>query len=227
MTKIIERSIIILLFIIKHIFLSKKLDINEEETLWLSLFPKAYSESLLPAAKKNKISPYLVWSIMKAETQFKADAISPVGAVGLMQFMPYTSIKVAPILKQSYISSKLFEPDTAVQYGASYLKKLSDELGGQLHLTAAAYNGGPHRVKLWLRNLKKESGPAIESDIFIEHIPFVETRTYVKRVLNFYLAYQKLYEEKFDLKSSSWLIEPLNYKIQEPISLKEEWPVLK
>ena len=127
-------------------------------------------------------------------------------------------------MQDSFEAGKLFNPETAVQYGARYLKKLSDELGGEMHLVAAAYNGGPHRVKLWLRNLKKSNEPNVNSDVFIEHIPFNETRTYVKRVLNYYLAYQKLYDDKFDMKSAKWLTEPLVYNIKEPISLKEEWP---
>lgn len=203
---------------------AKKLNLNEEETLWYSLLPRAYAPKLTSEAQKNKINPYLVWSIMKSETQYKPDAISPVGAVGLMQFMPYTSKKVAPLVQDTFEPSKLFNPDVAIQYGARYLKKLSDELGGEMHLVAAAYNGGPHRVKLWLRNLKKPNEPNVSSDVFIEHIPFNETRTYVKRVLNYYLAYQKLYDDKFDMRSARWLTEPLIYNIKEPISLKEEWP---
>ena len=203
---------------------AKKLNLVDEETLWLSLLPRAYGPKLTSEAQKNKINPYLIWSIMKSETQYKPDAISPVGAVGLMQFMPYTSKKVAPLVQDTFEPGKLFNPETAVQYGATYLKKLSDELGGEMHLVAAAYNGGPHRVKLWLRNLKKPNEPNVNSDVFIEHIPFNETRTYVKRVLNYYLAYQKLYDDKFDMKSAKWLTEPLVYNIKEPISLKEEWP---
>lgn len=203
---------------------AKKLNLTDEETLWLSLLPRAYGPKLTAEALKNKINPYLIWSIMKSETQYKPDAISPVGAVGLMQFMPYTSKKVAPLVQDAFEPAKLFNPEVAVQYGARYLKKLSDELGGEIHLVAAAYNGGPHRVKLWLRNLKKPNAPNVASDVFIEHIPFNETRTYVKRVLNYYLAYQRLYEDKFDMKSAKWLTEPLNYNIKEPISLKEEWP---
>lgn len=204
---------------------AKKLNLTDDETLWLSLLPRAYAPKLTAEAMKNKINPYLIWSIMKSETQYKPDAISPVGAVGLMQFMPYTSKKVAPLVQDTFEAAKLFNPDVAVQYGARYLKKLSDELGGEIHLVAAAYNGGPHRVKLWLRNLKKPNEPNVTSDVFIEHIPFNETRTYVKRVLNYYLAYQRLYDDKFDMKSAKWLTEPLVYNIKEPISLKEEWPV--
>lgn len=202
---------------------SKKLNLQEEELLWKSLFPKAFESKTKVEAQKNKINPFFIWSIMKAETQFKTDAISPVGAVGPMQFMPYTSKKVAALLKDEFNPNKLFDPDHAVRYGAKYLRKLSDELGENIHYVAAAYNGGPHRVKLWLKN-QKDGEFNLDNDIFIEHIPFNETRTYVKRVLNFYLAYNKLYDEKFDPKQMRWLISNSPYTLKEPISLKEEWP---
>jgi soluble lytic murein transglycosylase len=207
--------------------MSKKLNMAEEELLWKSLFPRAYENHVRKEARKFKISDYLVWSIMKAETQFKADAISPVGAVGLMQFMPYTSKKVAQLLDDEFNPDKLFEPQHAIRYGARYLRKLSDELGNNLHYVAAAYNGGPHRVKLWLKNQKDENGNNLDNDVFIEHIPFNETRTYVKRVLNFYFAYNKLYEKKIEKTKSDWLIQNSKYFLKEPLSLKEEWPGIK
>lgn len=205
----------------------KKLDIRTEPTLWNSLYPRAYEVHVEKEAKKRKIHPYLIWSIMKAETQYKANAISPVGAVGLMQFMPYTSQKVATLLKEDYQSNQLFNPETAIKYGAMYLKKLSDELGGEFPLIAAAYNGGPHRVKLWLKNFKESrtADTDMEYDVFIEHIPFAETRTYVKRVLSYNLTYQKLYEDKLDAKTSGWIIGKIPFKLTEPFVLKEEWPI--
>jgi soluble lytic murein transglycosylase len=202
----------------------KKLNLKEEPLLWKALFPKAYDASVQAEAKKREVSPYLIWSIMKAETQYKYDAVSPVGAFGLMQFMPYTSQKVAVLLNEENKVDQLFEPEVAIKFGATYLKKLSDELGGQLPLIAAAYNGGPHRAKLWMKNFKQPDNSNMEFDMFIEHIPFNETRTYVKRVLSYYLSYQKLYEEKLDYRSSKWLIEKNSFKLKEPISLKEEWP---
>lgn len=202
----------------------RKLNLKSDPLLWGSLFPKAYESSVESEAKKRKVQPYLIWSIMKAETQYKYDAISPVGAVGLMQFMPYTSQKVAIMLNEEHDTENMFDPETAVKYGATYLRKLSDELGGQFPLVAAAYNGGPHRVKLWLRNFKEKDGTNMEYDMFVEHIPFNETRTYVKRVMSFVLTYQKLYEDKLDYKSSKWLVEKIPFKLKEPIVLKEEWP---
>lgn len=202
----------------------RKLNLQDEPLLWKSLYPLAFEKDVREQASKRAISPYLVWSIMKAETQYKHDAISPVGALGLMQFMPYTSQKVAIMLKEEHRSEMLFDPSVAVRYGAMYLKKLGDELGGQLPLMAAAYNGGPHRVKLWLRNLKQRDGSNLDFDVFVEHIPFNETRTYTKRVISFYLTYHKLYEEKLDYKATKWLIEKNPFQIKEPILLKEEWP---
>ncbi len=196
----------------------KKLSLKDDELLWKSLYPKAFDLSVQSEAGLRKINPYLIWSIMKAETQYKPDAISPVGAVGLMQFMPYTSFKVAHLLKEDHEVKQLFEPDQAVKFGAMYLKKLSVEFKDQLPLVAAAYNGGPHRVKLWMRNLGE-----MDFDEFVEHIPFAETRTYVKRVLSFHTTYQKIYDDKLDPKKLQWLIEKNQYKLAQPISLKEEW----
>lgn len=215
----------------------KKLSLKDDELLWKAIYPKAYQSSVFSEAIRRKISPYIVWSIMKAETQYKADAISPVGAVGLMQFMPYTSIKVAELIKdKKHDPSDLFKPDQAIQYGAAYLRKLAIEFDDQIPLMAAAYNGGPHRVKFWLRNQRQvdearstasdEDQNAFKNlyyDEFIEHIPFSETRTYVKRVLSFFATKQKLYEDKLDIKKFKYLIERNPFQIKEPISLKEEW----
>lgn len=202
----------------------KNLNNNDEPLLWGALFPKAYEPAVSKEARKRKINPYLLWSIMKAETQYRSDAISPVGAVGLMQFMPYTSKKVALILKEDFQSQQLLEPESAIKYGAAYIKKLSDEFNGQYPLVAAAYNGGPHRVKLWLSNYKDINNTNMDYDIFIEHIPFNETRSYVKRVVSYMLTYQKLYDDKLDAKSTKWIIEKIPYKLQEKFLLKEEWP---
>ncbi len=198
----------------------KKISLRDDDLLWKSIYPRAYQVNVSAESENRKISPNLIWSIMKAETQYKQDAISPVGAVGLMQFMPYTSQKVALLIKEQHDLQNLFKPEIAIQYGAAYLKKLSVEFDGQLPLIAAAYNGGPHRVKLWLRNFGE-----IDFDVFIEHIPFVETRTYVKRVLSFYVTYQKIYDEKIDFKKIKFLTEKNPYQIKEPISLKEEWDI--
>ncbi len=194
------------------------LQIKADPVMWGSLYPEAYKTKVFQYAEKRKIDPYLILSIMRAETRYKSDAISPVGAVGLMQFMPYSAQKVADITDQKIQTEQLFSPEKSIEFGAAYLKKLSLELDNQKPLVAAAYNGGPHRVKAWMRNLGQ-----LEFDKFIEHIPFVETRTYVKRVLTYRATYDKLYNKSIELDKYTYLLNPIPMKLKEPISLKEEW----
>jgi len=199
------------------------LSIKNEPLLWGALFPEAYKDSVFKYAEQRKVDPYLVLSIMRAETQFKADAISPVGAVGLMQFMPYSAKKVSMLMDQPDIQTEsLFTPDNSINYGATYLKKLSVEMDYQKPLVAAAYNGGPHRVKAWLKNIG-----SIDYDKFIEHIPFAETRTYVKRVLTFRATYDKLYSKSLDSEKYKYLLQPVPVKVEGQLSLKEEWDQFK
>lgn len=192
--------------------------VKADPVMWAALFPEAYKDTVFQYAEKRKIDPYLIWSIMRAETQYKSDAISPVGAVGLMQFMPYSAQKVADIMDQKIQTAQLFAPEKSIEFGAAYLKKLSLEMDNQKPLVAAAYNGGPHRVKVWMKNLGQ-----LEFDKFIEHIPFAETRTYVKRVLTYRATYDKLYNKSIEHEKYSYLLAPIPMKLKEPISLKEEW----
>ena len=194
------------------------LQVKADPVMWSSLYPEAYKEKVFQYAEKRKIDPYLILSIMRAETQYKSDAISPVGAVGLMQFMPYSAQKVADIMDQKIQTDQLFAPEKSIEFGAAYLKKLSLEMDNQKPLVAAAYNGGPHRVKSWIKNLGQ-----LEFDKFIEHIPFSETRTYVKRVLTYRATYDKLYNKAIEHEKYSYLLSPIPMKLKEPISLKEEW----
>lgn len=194
------------------------LQVKADPVMWASLYPEAYKTKVFEYAEKRKIDPYLILSIMRAETQYKSDAISPVGAVGLMQFMPYSAQKVADIMDQKIQTDQLFTPEKSIEFGAAYLKKLALEMDNQKPLVAAAYNGGPHRVKSWIKNLGQ-----LEFDKFIEHIPFAETRTYVKRVLTYRATYDKLYNKAIEHEKYSYLLNPIPMKLKEPISLKEEW----
>lgn len=183
-----------------------------------SLYPQAYADFVNRQSNRRQIDPYFLWSLMRAETQYKSDAISPVGAVGLMQFMPYTQDKVASLLGEEAKTSDLFDPEVSVRYGAAYIKKLAIEFDQQIPLMAAAYNGGPHRVKTWLKKLG-----SLDYDAFIEHIPFAETRTYVKRVLTFHSIYEKIYKKQVKEDELKYLLKAIPYKAPEVSPLKEEW----
>lgn len=150
-------------------------------------FPMAYKTQVQKNAQEQKLNPAIIFGLIRRESAFNKNAHSPVGARGLMQIMPKTGQQIARELKEKWSNkNKLFEPVTNVKYGAYYYKKLLDRFGGHYALAAAAYNAGPHRVNRWLPVDHK-----VAADIWIETIPFTETRAYVSAVLTYALIYQK------------------------------------
>lgn len=172
--------------------------------LWEYAYPKAWSSFVVPSAKNAGVDEDLVWSIMRAESHYRAEARSPVGASGLMQIMPFTGERVARDLlgMQGFETGALLEPETNVRLGARYLRRLQDKVGPNLPLIAAGYNAGPHRVQAWLSGFG-----TLRMDEFIEHIPFVETRNYVKKVSRNFQIYRLLYRD--DRGSLQWLVKPV------------------
>ena len=147
-------------------------------------FPKAFDKKINQHAKNQAINPAWAFSIARRESSFMTDARSPVGAKGLMQLMPNT----AKQLKRGSVSRKyLYNAENNIKLGTKYLRKLLDKNKGNQILATASYNAGPYRVKKWLKN-----SSAMPADIWIETIPFKETRNYVKSVL----AYQEIYQHK-------------------------------
>lgn len=185
--------------------------------LWELAYPRAYGDSVEKYTKKFTVPEELVWGIMRAESSYRRDAISPVGALGLMQVMPFTGHKVASLLgDKEFKAPMLLESETAVKMGSRYLKRLMDRFDNTIPLVAAGYNAGPHRVKNWL-----VSFGSLETDEFIEHIPFLETRNYVKRVVSNAYVYAKLYGNKKDL--FPYLSEPVPVKVNAELVGKENW----
>lgn len=187
------------------------------KSLWESAYPKAYRNLVEKWASKESVAEELVWAIMKQESQFKKEAISPVGALGLMQVMPMTGYKMSKLRSDSSFSpTQLLQPPKAIEMGAAYLKRLSKKMKDNYALVAAAYNAGPHRVDLWSKSFGH-----LDADEYIEHIPFAETRNYVKKVITNMQTYQELYKGKKDLIVD--LNKPFDYEIKGPLSLREDW----
>lgn len=150
-------------------------------------FPIKYFDHIKVNADRQDLDPAIVFGLIRRESAFKVDARSPVGARGLMQIMPKTGKQIARELKERWGSvNSLLNPEINVKYGTFYYKKLLEQFDGHYALAAAAYNAGPHRVKRWL----PEDEP-IAADIWIETIPFKETRGYVSAVLTYALIYQR------------------------------------
>lgn len=150
-------------------------------------FPMAYKEQVQQNAKSQQLNPAIIFGLIRRESAFNKNAQSPVGARGLMQIMPKTGQQIARELKEKWKSkNELLNPSTNLKYGAYYYKQLLNQFDGHYALAAAAYNAGPHRVNRWLPAAK-----SMAADIWIETIPFNETRNYVSAVLTYALIYQK------------------------------------
>ncbi len=149
-------------------------------------FPLDFINQVRRYASAQRIDPAYVYGIIRRESAFDERARSPVGARGLMQLMPATARRVARQLKERWRSATVLEnADTNVRYGTAYFRSLLEDLGGHFVLATAAYNAGPHRVKRWL------PVETLPGDIWIETIPFRETRRYVRAVLAYAVIYHK------------------------------------
>ena len=153
-------------------------------------FPLAFENEITDSSNAYKINPAWAFAIARRESSFMADANSSAGAKGLMQVMPATAKQ---LYKRKVTNKHLMNANENIKLGTKYLKRLLDRHDGNQVLATAAYNAGPYRVKSWLKGL--ESMPA---DIWIETIPYKETREYVKSVM----AYQEIYQLKVGQKKS-------------------------
>ncbi len=157
--------------------------------LWNQLtvrFPLAYQEQVFKVASATQVEPTFIYAIARQESAFDERAKSPVGAMGLMQLMPQTAQFTAKTygFKHS-AASDLLDAEHNMRLGSHYLKHLLGKFDGNRILAAAAYNAGPHRVSRWL----SETGKERPFDVWIETIPFFETRHYVQNVLCFSVIY--------------------------------------
>jgi soluble lytic murein transglycosylase len=154
-------------------------------------------------ARSRKLDESLVFGLVRQESRFIADAKSSAGASGLMQLMPSTAQWMArKIGMKGFNASRLEQPEVNATLGAYYLRHVLDGFGGNQVLAAAAYNAGPGRARRWC-DVKP-----LEGAIYVETIPFVETRQYVKRVMENAIYYAAVMSgEQRSLKSCLGMIE--------------------
>ena len=151
-------------------------------------FPLAHKQQIHFNAARQKVDPSWAYAVIRQESAFAPDARSPKGAMGLMQIMPSTGRLIARDLNTQLRSKmQLLDANTNIRFGISYLRKVMNRFDDNTVLATAAYNAGSQRVKSWL----PEEGQ-IAPDIWIENIPFKETRNYLKQVL----AFSAIYDER-------------------------------
>nr|WP_238432215.1 MULTISPECIES: transglycosylase SLT domain-containing protein [Aeromonas] len=149
-------------------------------------FPLPLKHTFSQMAQERTMNTSLLYAISRQESALYPLAQSPVGARGLMQLMPTTAKETASKLGVPYRNEQqLFDPAMNIRLGSAYLKRLLDVYDGNRILAAAAYNAGPGRVKRW-----RDQSADKPMDVWVESIPYKETRNYVQNVLSFDLIYQ-------------------------------------
>ncbi len=144
------------------------------------LFPEAYKEDVTRHAASYDVPREFVYGVMRRESRFTPDIKSSAGAVGLMQLMPATARQMGNELSIKAPVWRLIDSELNIKLGIRYLHFVLSRFDNNLAYAAAAYNAGPKRVKKWLQ---AGAAGALETDIWVELIPFDETRAYVQAVL--------------------------------------------
>ena len=147
-------------------------------------FPVLYRPEVAKASTSNRIDPAWVFGVMRRESAYIADVKSSAGARGLMQLMPNTAKYVAKLQGDSNWNGDLTDPKTNIGLGTHYLRHVLDKFDNHIALATASYNAGPRRVNQWLPETN------MSADVWIDAIPYSETRRYVRAVL----AYTAIYE---------------------------------
>jgi soluble lytic murein transglycosylase len=148
------------------------------------LYPTPFAEEVEAAARATDLEARLLYAVIRQESLFRADAVSSAGAHGLMQLHPGTAESLLRELGESPGGqADLLEAHTNIRLGAAELERLLERYDGQLAVALAAYNAGPGAADRWL------PAPPLNADIWIENIPYNETRDYVRRVLWNYVVY--------------------------------------
>lgn len=155
-------------------------------------FPIAHRRTLEREANNRNINPNWAFAIIRQESAFNDRIKSHAGAMGLMQLMPATAKETAKKFSIPLARPQdALDPTTNIQLGTAFLSQMYSRFQNNRILASAAYNAGPGRVNQWLRNTDKN----IDFDVWIETIPFNETRQYVQNVL----FYSVIYGEKLNI----------------------------
>ncbi len=154
-------------------------------------FPTAYKDHFVTAAKLHNLSTPWLYSVARQESAFDPQARSHAGARGLMQLMPGTARLVARDIGTRVSNQQLHIPTVNIQLGSHYLAQMLNQYGGNRILATAAYNAGPGRIDKVLM----QQPQALPFDIWIENLPYTETRGYIRNILAYSVIYSRLLGE--------------------------------
>ena len=210
MTKKLIIFLVILIVILAATLILFKI-VRIQDVVLRQIYPLQYETYVEKYSEKNNLDKYLVYAVIKVESNFKPEATSSAGAIGLMQLMEETAVERLNVISSSENSSNennllnaasineetdssepdnndLYDPETNIKIGTSYLAYLIELYDGNIVLALTAYNAGLGNVEKWIKDgIIKANG----SDI--ENIPYKETENYVRKILSSYQMYLKIY----------------------------------
>jgi soluble lytic murein transglycosylase len=162
-------------------------DIPDE--FWHILYPLRQWPAIKAETEKYGFDPWQVVALIRNESFFDADAVSPVGAIGLMQIMPDTAPRIAESLGlPAPTQAELHDPLLNIRFGVWFLAQRVERFGGDLSAALCAYNAGEGPVLKWL-----EQNQVDDWDEWIEIIPYYATRHYIKKILGDLREYRRIY----------------------------------
>lgn len=164
--------------------------IKPQNVILKKIYRLEYSNYVYQYAEENSLDPFLVFAIIKAESNFKRNIESSSGAIGLMQLMESTAVEMAnEIGEEIIVKEALFNPETNIKIGTNYFSYLLKHYEGNEGLALTAYNAGMGNVDKWI-----EEGIIKEDGSNLEQIPYKETNNYVRKIVRDYKIYQELYK---------------------------------
>ncbi|MBW4473525.1 MAG: transglycosylase SLT domain-containing protein [Stenomitos rutilans HA7619-LM2] len=167
--------------------------LKQQASYWQALYPFPFLEPIETWSQERQLNPLLVTALIRQESRFMPGIRSSVGATGLMQVMPDTGAWIAKQIKLKQY--QLNDPDDNIKLGTWYLDYTHQEYGGNSMLAVASYNAGPGAVGGWLAKAGQQ-----DPDVFVEKIPYDETKGYVKSVFENYWNYLRLYNPEIAQK---------------------------
>lgn len=184
-----RRKILTLFFII----IIAILIVSNFQWIGKTLYPIKFKEEISIYSEKYNVDPFLIAAIIRVESKYNKNALSPKMAKGLMQIAPITGKWAASELGiKNYEEELLYDPKINIEIGCWYISKLKSQFNSNIELVLAAYNGGSGNVTKWLANSDYS-----DDGENLKYIPFKETELYIKKVLKTYNIYKKLYSESF------------------------------
>lgn len=190
MIKLIKKIIILAILVLIVLSILGKIDFKAiRNQILTKVYKLEYTEYVKKYADEYGVDEYLIYAIIKAESNFNQDAVSHREAKGLMQLMYSTAEDIAKRIDVDLNEENILEPDININLGTKYISMLIQKYNN-INLALAAYNAGSGNVDGWI-----EKGTLKSDGSDIENVPFTETNNYVRKILRDYEIYKNIYEE--------------------------------